>query len=986
MEIILQQNLKHQQIPVQRICGVFENVNRLKSPFYANPIFDLSDDTLKNNIKTIQSDIPSEIKGLTVNNEILNLDIKMETGTGKTYVYTKTMYELHKQYGINKFIIAVPSLPIKAGAKSFLSDMYVQKHFKNVCGYNSDIELQVLSPIKSSNKKTRNYFPGKVREFVDGSSQLNNKIYVLLVNMQLLGGTSKILSDTYDNSVNGYYQPYEAIKATRPFVIIDEPHKFSRDQRAYTKIVNEIHPQCIIRFGATFPEITVGTGKNKTVKKDYLNLLFDLNSYEAFNQNLIKGVAKEHFESPQKNDEKVKIVSINNKENVNFKYSKKDCLDKTFTLRKNDSMSIISPNFEDLFVTALDKNNVYFSNGEIKSVGEQFEVSAYMTSYIEGMIKLAIDRHFQVERENFNRKIKIKTLALFFIDDIYSYREYTNHTGKEPYLKNCFEKLLKEKLEYEINNICEYEEEYKAYLQASLSNISACHAGYFARDNQDTDENIVEQVNKILNGKKELLAIKDSDGNYNTLRFIFSKWTLKEGWDNPNIFTICKLRSSGSEISKLQEVGRGLRLPVDEIGNRVSNDEFVLNYIVDFTEEDFAEKLIKEINGELTINKVISDEQIDEVAKKLEISGNDLFIDLLSKHYIDRNRNIIEENKDSFYDEYPLFAKGLAKGKVIDRNKKQRNTIKVRKAVFDELKELWKTINQKYLLMFDYDINDDIQSVVNSLIDANLFQEMTIKSERTKLIASDGEMSLETESGFEYNISDRLNYNDFLLKISKATSLPIKIIHNGFVEYSKNNIISNDLLNNNTAISFIQRFNDWKIQNLENRFRYKKANIDVYETALTNPDGSVKTEIIQGNVGTKIHKSTSVSAKYLYDVYTFDSPLEEKNLLVDNIDEIVVYGKIPRRSLEIPVIGGGTYSPDFMYVVKDKSGNKTLNIIIETKDVENKSNLRDSEKLKISNAKYFFENLELDGYNVKFRDQLNNNSIRNIINDVLRNQ
>ena len=386
----------------------------------------------------------------------------------------------------------------------------------------------------------------------------------------------------------------------------------------------------------------------------------------------------------------------------------------------------------------------------------------------------------------------------------------------------------------------------------------------------------------------------------------------------------------------------------------------------------------------MIVNKTISDEQIDEVATKLEISSDDLFIELLSKHYIDRNKNIIDENRNDFYEEYPLFSSGLAKGKVIDRNKKQKNTIKVRKAVFDELKELWRTINQKYLLMFDTDINDDIQTVVNSLIDSNLFEEMTIRSERTRLVTNDGEMSLETESGFEYNISEKLAYNQFLFKIAKATNLPITILHKGFVEYAKNNKIKDDLINNNTAVAFIQRFNDWKIQNLENRFRYKKANINVYETALTNSDGSVKKEITQGNVGTKIHKSTSVSPKYLYDTYTFDSPLEEKNLLVDNIDEIIVYGKIPRRSLEIPVIGGSTYSPDFMYVVKDKNGNKTLNVIIETKDVENKSNLRDSEKVKISNAKIFFENLELDGYNVKFRDQLNNKSIKNIISEVLR--
>lgn len=983
MEIILQQNLKHQQIPVERICQVFNNVRELKSTYYSNPIFDLTDINLKNNITEIQKDIPYEIRGFNINNNLLNLDIKMETGTGKTYVYTKTIYELHKQYGINKFIIAVPSLPIKAGAKSFLSDLYVQKHFKNVCGYNSEIDLQVLSAIKSNNKKTRNYFPGSVREFVDGSNQINNKIYVLLVNMQLLSGNSKILTDIYDNSVNNFYQPYEALRHTHPFVIIDEPHKFSRYQKAYTKIINEISPQCIIRFGATFPEISVGNGKNKVVKKDYLNLLYDLNSYEAFNQNLIKGVAKEHFEPILNTEEKVKIISINNKESANLKYSKKGCPDKTFTLCKNDSLSIISSAFEGLYISALDKNHVYFSNGEIKTVGEQFEVSVYMTSYIEGMVKLAIDRHFQIERENFNRRIKIKTLTLFFIDDISSYRD-KSVDGKEPYLKNCFEKLLKEKLEYEINNVKEYEKEYKEFLQASLDNITACHAGYFAQDNSDSDEEIEKEVQDILYNKKKLLSFKDQKGNYNTRRFLFSKWTLKEGWDNPNIFTICKLRSSGSEISKLQEVGRGLRLPVDEIGNRVSNDEFVLNYIVDFTEEDFAEKLIKEINGELIINKTISDEQINEVAKQIGISGDELFISLLTKHYIDRNRNIVEENRDAFYDEYPLFSTGLAKGKVIDRNKKQKNTIKIRKAVFNELKELWQAINQKYLLMFDNDINDNMQEVVNSLIDSSIFRDATIVSERVKLINENGTMGLESESGIEYNIVQKIPYNQFLFKISKATNLPITIINNGFVEYSKIHKIDDDQINNNTAIAFIQKFDDWKTDNLENRFRYKKADIDIYETALTNSDGSVKNEIVQGNVGTRIHYKSSVSPKYLYDTYAFDSPLEEKNLLVDNIEEIIVYGKIPRRSLEIPIIGGGTYTPDFMYVVKDINGNKTYNIIIETKDVENKSSLRGLELLKINNAKQFFKKLQQDGYDVRFKDQLNNYSIKNIINDILK--
>ena len=215
-----------------------------------------------------------------------------------------------------------------------------------------------------------------------------------------------------------------------------------------------------------------------------------------------------------------------------------------------------------------------------KTQGEELDVDIYMTSYQEQMLRLALERHFETEKENFcNRAFKIKTLALFFIDDITSYR--TGDDGKEPYLKEAFERLLKEQIEKTLKELDEYDTEYRAFLEASLADISACHAGYFAQDNSDSDEEIAKEVDTILHGKKQLLSFRNQDGHYNTLRFLFSKWTLKEGWDNPNVFTIAKLRSSGSENSKLQEVGRGLRLPVDENGNRIANETFNLNYIVD---------------------------------------------------------------------------------------------------------------------------------------------------------------------------------------------------------------------------------------------------------------------------------------------------------------------------------------------------------------------------------------------------------------------
>lgn len=732
MELILQQQLPHQQKAIDAIVDVFCGAY-ISAPtqFYTNPTFSLADTHIATNIKRLQSELPPEYHSNVPvsDSEYLNLDIKMETGTGKTYVYTKTMFELHKRYGFNKFIIAVPSLAIKAGTEQFLNEPYARRHFTDGCGYGTEIETLVLESPKNK-KKGRSYFPSVVSEFVKGSCQNTKKIYVLLVNMQLLTNGKMLTRDDYDYGVEGFYRPFNAIASTKPIVIIDEPHRFSRDQKAFKVILDEIKPQSIIRFGATFPETTTGRGKNKITIKDYQNLLYDLNACASFNQGLIKGVAKEHFEPVSKKEEKVKITSIDSKEAVHFQYKKKDEATRSFTLKKGDSLSIISDAFEGITISVIDKTSVEFSNGIIKTSGEELDVDIYMTSYQEQMLRLALQRHFETEKENFcNRNYKIKTLALFFIDDITSYR--SSDDGKKPYLLTMFEELLKEQIEKNISSLNEHDKEYRDYLEASLSDLSACHAGYFSQDNSDSDEDIAKEVDTILHGKTQLLSFKNEDGTLNTLRFLFSKWTLKEGWDNPNVFTIAKLRSSGSENSKLQEVGRGLRLPVDENGNRISNEE--------------------------------------------------------------------------------LGA-----------------------------------------------------------------------------------------------------------------------------------------------------------------------------TALTYADGTVRSEISQGRIGTKIVPGTP-SGKYLYDSYAYDSPLEKDNIIAD-IDEVIVYGKIPRASIAIPTITGGMYSPDFMYVVKHKNGHKELNIIVETKDVENKTDLRGTEKAKIECAKVFFNMLTADGYTVHFRDQLGNKQMAQIISEIMRGE
>lgn len=989
MELLLQKDLPHQQDAVDAVCKVFDGVH-FNPPmrFYENPRLDLHDVKIASNIQSIQQNLVPEYRGFHSPSECLNLDIKMETGTGKTYVYTKVIYELNQKYGINKFIIVVPSLAIKAGTAQFLRDDYVRRHFSDSCGYGTEIELGVLEAVKAQKNK-RSYFPAVVSDFVRGSCQNTKKIYVLLVNMSLLTSNQKrngkdvglLWRADYDYGAEGFYRPYDALRATKPFVLIDEPHRFTRDQKAFSAITEEIKPQCIIRFGATFPDTISGKGKEKISVKDYQNLLYDLDACKSFNQGLIKGVAKEHFEPVSKKEEKVKITSIESKECVHFQFKKRDEPTKTYTLKTGDSLSIISDAFKGITIFAIDKTSVEFSNGIVKAAGEELDVDIYMTSYQEQMLRLALQRHFEIEKENFcGRTFKIKTLALFFIDDITSYR--IGDDGKAPYLLTTFERLLREQIEKTIAGLTEYEAEYRAYLQASLANISGCHAGYFAQDNDDSDEKIAEEVNDILHGKKKLLSFRNDDGSYNIRRFLFSKWTLKEGWDNPNVFTITKLRSSGSEISKLQEVGRGLRLPVDENGNRIANEEFTLNYIVDFTEADFAEKLVEQINSETPHTITISEEKLKTVAKKLGISADDLFDDLYGKHYIDRHYNIRPENRDAFFAEYPDFKTGLASGKVKDRNKEKAHPIKIRPAVYAELKELWETINKRYLLFYDDDLNADLQDEMQTLLETDVFVELTMSSRRDVIRGGEKQMSIETASGVQYSVNRPIPYHVFLKRISNVTGVPIEILHSAICAYAKKHgTIEQKFFNESSVAAFCGKFAEWKVKKLAGRFSYRASATPVGATALTHADGTPLSEIAQGRIGVKFVEGTP-SEKYLYDAYAYDSPLEKDNLLAD-IDEVVVYGKIPRNSIAIPTIAGGTYSPDFMYVVKHKDGTKVLNIVVETKDVEGKTDLRGIEEVKIKCAEVFFNTLSADGYKVNFRTQLGNRQMRQIINEVL---
>ena len=405
--------------------------------------------------------------------------------------------------------------------------------------------------------------------------------------------------------------------------------------------------------------------------------------------------------------------------------------------------------------------------------------------------------------------------------------------------------------------------------------------------------------------------------------------------------------------------------------------------IVDFTEADFATQLVSQINGEIPQAATISEEDLQRVAKKLGLDPDDLYDELRAKKYIDRRYNINLETREQFLDEYPDFVAGLAVGKIKDRNKAESKPIKIRKGVFNEIKELWEKINQRYLLYYDVELNDTLDTAILGILEKpDIFNGVVLSSERD-IVRSDGShMSTEAGVGVQYTISRPIAYNVFLKRIMHATNIPLAVMHKAMCEYvKKHGNINSDYINESTVAVFCKEFYDWKIAHLQGHFHYKKSSNATRETALTYADGTPRDEIAQGRIGTKIVAGIP-SDKYLYDTYAYDSPLERQNITSD-IESVTVYGKIPRSSIAIPTITGGAYSPDFMYVVTRTSGEKELNVIVETKDVENKTELRGTEEAKIKCAELFFSMLEQDGYKVYFKTQINNKHMKHIIDEVL---
>ncbi len=979
-----EKNLLHQDIAVESTLAVFENLQvhsvSETNKNFINPAYSIIEKhgNIFENVTRPFGQYGNNIKARQLINGINEkispksnlIDIMMETGTGKTYTYTKTIFELNKHFGIFKFIVVVPTLSIKAGTIDFLKSDSSREHFKEQ--YSKTLHLHIVESQKI-NKSKKSFIPPAVTSFVNSGTFEKNSIQVLVINAGMINSES--MQRSFDKGLFDQYTiPFEAIGATKPFIIIDEPHKFGQGSKTWDNI-QKMKPQFILRYGATFPEKEIEvknllSGKKEKVKiKDYHNLIYQLTAVDSFNRNLVKGIIGHITEFENGKNAIVKFIDSDGIEAA-FELTENETK-RTVNVSKKESLKKVHSEMTDLTIESLNKNMVVLSNGLEMKKGDKINPYSYAEKLQETMIQKAIKHHFELEKVLLTREVKIKPLTLFFIDNIDEYR------NKEGYIRKTTEQYI----EAEIKELLKTEtnDSYCAYLEKTLNDISATHAGYFSKDNSEKDEAIEKEINEILHDKQAMLDLA------NPRRFIFSKWTLREGWDNPNVFQICKLRSSGSEISKLQEVGRGLRLPVNEYGNRVKDEQFFLNYFVDFTESRFVDELVKEINqksGAISIEEIptkLHEGMIKQIIQKYNITEENLLGQLDEAGAIKRNNDFKPGGFEYIKSNFSLIFEGVNSNKVRKATDTKRK-ITVRTEKYHELKDLWEKLNEKVILEYQFENEIGFKILFTDFLKAqkgNFAQEGINERISTIEIKDNIAVAKEDESvyGRKTTTISTIKYSEFLKELSKILNINIKTLHQSIIDADIN---INNYLNQTTLRIIKQNFDHFLMANAIDKFSiaYKKVSNNVHPTKLTDAKGNVLQEISASDVGI-LFSDEVVAKNYLLDELLYDSELEKTNIQA-SIKEVIVFTKIPKNSIKIPVAGGKSYSPDFAYVVKFENGEQKLHFIVETKNVKSEEGLRDEEKYKIKHAEKFFDGK----VKIEFKTQFSNNKIIDLIKEI----
>ncbi|PJA45443.1 restriction endonuclease subunit R, partial [Candidatus Uhrbacteria bacterium CG_4_9_14_3_um_filter_50_9] len=931
----------------------------------------------------------------------LNFTVEMETGTGKTYVYTKAMFELNKLYGWNKFIIMVPSIAIREGVHKSLqitADHFQQEYGKKLRYFIYDTKN------KSNLTNIKNF------------AQTGN-IEVIIMNYQAFGRKSKDALKMYQKLDELQSErPIDIIKRARPILIIDEPQRFGKTAN---KMLAEFNPLIVTRYSATHK------------KDEEYNKIYRLDAIDAYNQKLVKKI-------------KVKGIEVKGNSGTNSYVF----LDRIHVSDKSYPTATIQMEFEQkqgagikkVLKRVKEKDNLFDLSGGLAQYKNQFVVSEINANtntikFLNGIelqvgqvlgdidelhvrtiqIREAIASHLEKERALFDKGIKV--LTLFFIDEVAKYRAYDDKGNQ---VKAVYEEIFEREYKEATAQLEFFSDEYRTYIDKHP--VGRIHKGYFSIDKKDRaidsqekrGENGSDDVaayDLIMKDKERLLSFEEPT------RFIFSHSALREGWDNPNIFQICTLKHAQAEMSKRQEIGRGLRIAVNSNGDRMDTDalehEFfdinTLTVIASESYDEFAKQLQKEILSSLSNRPTILEVDVlkDRVMKNKDgdefvftsTKAMDLISDFKAKGYLDADYKVtntlvsaIESSTLEVAEELKPFVSELSElvmkihatatysASDDDRvdNVDLRHVTPNENFAKKEFQDLWSKIKVKTV----YDVSFDTQELIKSsisAIDADLaVQQVTIRiteGEQVDELSQDklatGDSLKRGKSVFEKagNLLGTVRY-DLIKEVAKDTNCTRQTIATILQKISPEKFVLFKV-NPEHFIREVSRFiNEQKASMLINKIVYRKTD-QTYDTdifTINNLKGSLDKDVLEVK-------------KHIYQYVKTDSAVERvfARELDNEGSPILVFAKLPSDfKIDTPV---GNYNPDWA-IVFDEADVKHIYFIAETKGSMSTMQLKKIEQKKIEYAKKHFELLAQESETQVKYDVVDN--YESLLNKVMR--
>ena len=966
MKLKFESNLEYQTKAIDAVANLFKGQNPMISNFMVSGQVDLdSNYGIGNKLLISHDDILKNLNEVQIANQIapsedldtLDFNIEMETGTGKTYVYLKTIFELNKKYNFNKFIIVVPSIAIKEGVYKNIE--ITKEHFKNLYG-NKPFDYFV-------------YDSSKLEQVM--SFALSSHIQIMIINIDSFNRSFKDPSkETKANifhrnseKLSGY-SPKDYIQKTRPIVIIDEPQSVVNTDNA-KEALESLNSLCTLRYSATHKEIQ--------------NLVYKLDAVDAYEQNLVKRIEVASVKSiNQHNDAYLRLVSVSNKNNsITAKIEvdadvKGDIKRKIITVKQGDDLSERKLTNRDIYKGYTideiysEKGNEYVAFTQKEDILRINDVVGDIDdkSIKRAQISKTIEEHLNKELRYNNKGIKV--LSLFFIDKVANYRQYDENGNP---LKGPYALMFEE----------EYSKLIKRPKYSELTKYTAeeVHNGYFSKDGKgrvkDSRENKRGELrankadestfNLIMKEKEKLLSF-DSP-----LKFIFSHSALREGWDNPNVFQICTLNETKSSMKKRQEIGRGLRLCVNQDGERIKNKDInTLTIMANESYEEFAKSLQTEIENDTGIKfGIINKHDFSHIVwekdgKKVNIGNylsNKIYKDLILKKYINRQGKIqdslrvalkeetveIPEEFKSIESEIIAVLKKHRKPPAVV-NKDNRVPVKVNKRVFlsPDFKDFWDRIKHKTTYAVEFDTDELIYNCSEAIDEElNISAPKLIYTKSGLIIDADG-VYVDEEGKIPpsqvYTEEQEIELPDILTILQNETYLTRRTLKDILVE---SNTLEEFKKNPQDYITEVLKIIKREMSHmLIDGIKYTEIN-DYYE------QGLFEEEELWGYIDSNAFETN----RSVYDHVIYDSDYEKE--FAEDLErdpDVILYTKLPGWfKIDTPL---GGYNPDWAILLKDEDNNKKLYFVVETKRNANPDAIRPTEKDKIRCGRKHFKALD----------------------------